>query len=81
MSEFTNCRDKSTEGMSDDALRSERLAQEALVQAISAFKGVLEFVNANSSLARIDVSAFDDFVHDYLPSMQTWDEELIELRG
>ena len=68
------------QGMSDDGLADEKRAQEEIFCAMRIMRKAIRLVNHSSSLVKIDLDAWDAFVHDELPSEKSWDEKIAEAR-
>jgi hypothetical protein len=67
-------------GMSDDELADERRAQEEIFCAMRIMRKAIRLVNHSSSLVKINLNAWDDFAHDWLPDEKQWNEKLDEAR-
>lgn len=68
-------------GMSDDQLANEEVAQNKLAHAINTMREAIRIVNYNSALVKIDLSTFDNLVHDEFPSEDLWDEKIADARA
>jgi hypothetical protein len=66
--------------MSDDQLGEEYKLQQRLYEAIGDFRAVMESVNRGSAVAQINLTAFDDFLHDEMPKISWWDEKISDAR-
>lgn len=60
--------------MSDDQLSNEYAAQKALAAGIEAMWQAIRAVNIGSAVMTIDPKAFENFIHDELPTERAWDE-------
>ena len=68
-------------GMSDDQLANERDAQWHLKQMLEEVRKRIRTINAYSSVVQIDMTAWENFVHDDLPAIKDWDEKIHEARN
>jgi len=46
--------------------------------ALAAFRSALQDIDTGSALVKVDLKAFDDFVHDELPSEASWEAKIAE---
>lgn len=67
-------------GMSDDQLANERDAQWHYKDMLDTVRKRIRTINAYSSVVQINMTAWENFVHDDLPAIKDWDEKITEAR-
>lgn len=68
-------------GMSDQQRDREYKAQERLAKAVFEMEKAIEAVNENSALESVNVSAWQDFMHDEIPCTRQWNERIERARN
>lgn len=66
--------------MSDDQVANERDAQWHLERLLQEVRYRIRSINSYSSVVQIDLTAWDNFVHDELPTKANWDEKISQAR-
>lgn len=70
-----------TLGMSDDQAADEARAMEEIFCAMRIMRKAIRLVNHTSVVTKISLQAWDDFVHDEMPSEAGWKERIAEARS